>query len=57
MRRSVGDLLAAVKSSELRDGFAELLVPGERAARQLQECRESGVVELDDRMLEEIRCL
>jgi LDH2 family malate/lactate/ureidoglycolate dehydrogenase len=47
-KAQVDDLIRAVKSSRLAEGFAEIRLPGEGAARELERRRREGIPVRDD---------
>lgn len=53
--RNVGEIICRVKGTRKLPGVEELFMPGERGSRNARLCRESGMVEVEDNLLAELR--
>lgn len=53
--RNVTALIEKIKATKKLPGIEEIFVPGERGNRQAAEIRASGMIEVEDNLLEELR--
>jgi len=53
-KNNASDLIKKVKDSRKKEGETEVRLPGERALKSRQEAEESGFVEIDDVIAEEL---
>jgi L-2-hydroxycarboxylate dehydrogenase (NAD+) len=53
--RNVGEIIDRVKGTKKLPGVGEIFVPGERGARRARQHRESGMIEIEDNLLAELR--
>ncbi|UCD04381.1 MAG: Ldh family oxidoreductase [Candidatus Woesearchaeota archaeon] len=56
-KKEVSDLFEEVKSAKKAEGFDEILIPGEHAKRLMDENLKKGYLEVDDKIIKEIRSL
>jgi LDH2 family malate/lactate/ureidoglycolate dehydrogenase len=52
---NVTTLIGEVKATAKLPGVDEIFVPGERGNRQVSRIRESGTIEIEDNLLEELK--
>jgi len=53
--RSTGKILARVKATKKLPGVREIFVPGEQGARRARRHRETGMIDIEDNVLAELR--
>lgn len=53
--RNVAQIVSKVKSTKKLPGVDEIFMPGERESRLMRERRESGVIDIEDNLLAELR--
>jgi LDH2 family malate/lactate/ureidoglycolate dehydrogenase len=53
--RNASKIIARVKGTKKLPGVEEIFVPGERGSRRARQHRESGMIEIEDNLLEELR--
>jgi LDH2 family malate/lactate/ureidoglycolate dehydrogenase len=56
-KREVSDLIRDIKNSKKKEGIKEILFPGERAQRNYQMALEEGVIEVSERVVNDIEKL
>jgi LDH2 family malate/lactate/ureidoglycolate dehydrogenase len=55
--RHVGEIITRVKGTRKLPGVREIFVPGERGAHRARQHRESGMIEVEDNLLAELRAV
>lgn len=53
--RNTGKILARVKATKKLPGVREIFVPGEQGARRARQHRETGMIDIEDNLLAELR--
>jgi len=52
---NVSEIISKVKSTKKLPGVDEIFVPGERESLLARQCQESGLIEVEDNLLAELR--
>lgn len=53
--RNTGEIIARVKGTKKLEGVGEIFLPGEQGARRARQHQESGMIEVEDNLLAELR--
>jgi L-2-hydroxycarboxylate dehydrogenase (NAD+) len=56
-KEEISELIKEIKSCKRAEGADEILIPGERAARNMEETLKKGYLDIDDKIVEEIKGL